>query len=80
MFTFYLLGLCFWPPWREQCNRPATYMVFIRIHVITISFCFSLCYFKVPISFAFLQFIDPNIEDDNFYAEANTSLVSIKLL
>ncbi|KYQ49500.1 Solute carrier family 35 member F5 [Trachymyrmex zeteki] len=45
MFTFYLLGLCFWPPWREQCNKPATYM-----------------------------FIDPNVEDDNFYSEANTSL------
>ncbi|CAD1481130.1 unnamed protein product, partial [Heterotrigona itama] len=26
MFTFYLLGLCFWPPWRDQCNKPATYM------------------------------------------------------
>nr|XP_050863982.1 solute carrier family 35 member F5 isoform X2 [Vespula vulgaris] len=45
MFTLYLLGLCFWPPWRDQCNRPATYM-----------------------------FIDPNVEDDNFYTEANTSL------
>ncbi|XP_014489481.1 PREDICTED: solute carrier family 35 member F5 isoform X2 [Dinoponera quadriceps] len=45
MFTLYLLGLCFWPPWREQCNKPATYM-----------------------------FIDPNVEDDNFYSEANTSL------
>ncbi|KAF3428309.1 hypothetical protein E2986_05333 [Frieseomelitta varia] len=45
MFTFYLLGLCFWPPWRDQCNKPATYM-----------------------------FIDPNVEDDNFYSEANTSL------
>lgn len=31
MFTFYLLGLCFWPPWREQCNKPATYMVLIKI-------------------------------------------------
>lgn len=27
MFTLYLLGLCFWPPWRDQCNKPATYMV-----------------------------------------------------
>ncbi|XP_076284365.1 solute carrier family 35 member F5 isoform X2 [Lasioglossum baleicum] len=45
MFTLYLLGLCFWPPWRDQCNKPATYM-----------------------------FIDPNVEDDNFYSEANTSL------
>ncbi|XP_066589435.1 solute carrier family 35 member F5 [Prorops nasuta] len=45
MFTFYLLGLCLWPPWRDQCNKPATYM-----------------------------FIDPNVEDDNFYSEANTSL------
>ncbi|XP_067001270.1 solute carrier family 35 member F5 [Anabrus simplex] len=26
MFTLYLLGLCFWPPWRDQCNKPATYM------------------------------------------------------
>ncbi|EZA62149.1 hypothetical protein DMN91_011920 [Ooceraea biroi] len=45
MFTLYLFGLCFWPSWREQCNKPATYM-----------------------------FIDPNVEDDNFYSEANTSL------
>ncbi|XP_023288964.1 solute carrier family 35 member F5 isoform X2 [Orussus abietinus] len=45
MFTVYLLGLCFWPPWRDQCNKPATYM-----------------------------FIDPNVENDNFYSEANTSL------
>lgn len=26
LFTLYLLGLCFWPPWREQFNKPATYM------------------------------------------------------
>ncbi|XP_015126740.1 solute carrier family 35 member F5 [Diachasma alloeum] len=26
MFTLYLLGLCFWPPWRDQCNKPTTYM------------------------------------------------------
>nr|CAD7199872.1 unnamed protein product [Timema douglasi] len=45
MFTLYLLGLCFWPPWRDQCNKPATYM-----------------------------YIDPNVEDENFYTEANTSL------
>ncbi|KAH0945247.1 hypothetical protein HN011_007474 [Eciton burchellii] len=45
MFTLYLFGLCFWPSWREQCNKPATYM-----------------------------YIDPNVEDDNFYSEANTSL------
>ncbi|XP_024942087.1 solute carrier family 35 member F5 isoform X2 [Cephus cinctus] len=45
MFTLYLLGLCFWPPWKDQCNKPATYM-----------------------------FIDPNVEDDNFYSEGNTSL------
>ncbi|XP_058796700.1 solute carrier family 35 member F5 [Phymastichus coffea] len=45
MFTLYLLGLCFWPPWRDQCNKPATYM-----------------------------FIDPNVEDENFYSEASTSL------
>lgn len=30
MFTFYLLGLCFWPPWRDQCNKPATYMVHLN--------------------------------------------------
>lgn len=27
MFTIYLLGLCFWPPWRDQCSKPANYMV-----------------------------------------------------
>lgn len=26
MFTFYLLGLCFWPSWREQCARPQSFM------------------------------------------------------
>ncbi|KAJ8673502.1 hypothetical protein QAD02_004764 [Eretmocerus hayati] len=26
MFSLYLLGLCFWPPWRDQCYRPANYM------------------------------------------------------
>ncbi|XP_049963163.1 solute carrier family 35 member F5 isoform X2 [Schistocerca serialis cubense] len=46
MFTLYLLGLCIWPPWRNQCSKPATYM-----------------------------YIDPNVEDENFYSEANTSLV-----
>ncbi|XP_014205867.1 solute carrier family 35 member F5 [Copidosoma floridanum] len=45
MFTLYLLGLCFWPPWKDQCNKPTTYM-----------------------------FIDPNVEDDNFYSEGSTSL------
>ncbi|XP_049830918.1 solute carrier family 35 member F5 isoform X1 [Schistocerca gregaria] len=45
MFTLYLLGLCIWPPWRNQCSKPATYM-----------------------------YIDPNVEDENFYSEANTSL------
>ncbi|XP_051153976.1 solute carrier family 35 member F5 [Leptopilina boulardi] len=45
MFTLYLLGFCFFPPWRDQCNRPTTYM-----------------------------YTDPNVEDDNFYSEANTSL------
>ncbi|XP_011496253.1 PREDICTED: solute carrier family 35 member F5 [Ceratosolen solmsi marchali] len=45
MFSLYLLGLCFWPPWRDQCNKPATY-----------------------------KFIDPNVEDDNFYSEGSTSL------
>lgn len=51
MFTFYLLGLCFWPPWRDQCNKPATYMVYlnantfinkIKLLVITSFFDFSL--------------------------------------
>lgn len=32
MFTFYLLGLCFWPPWRDQCNKPATYMVHLNVN------------------------------------------------
>lgn len=45
MFTIYLLGLCFWPPWRDQCNKPANYM-----------------------------YIDPDLEDESFYTEANTSL------
>ncbi|PNF40267.1 Solute carrier family 35 member F5 [Cryptotermes secundus] len=45
MFTLYLLGLCFWPSWRDQCNKPTTYM-----------------------------YIDPNVEDENFYTEGNTSL------
>ncbi|XP_077293112.1 solute carrier family 35 member F5 isoform X1 [Arctopsyche grandis] len=27
MFTLYLFGLCFWPPWRDQCNRPPAYML-----------------------------------------------------
>lgn len=45
MFTLYLFGLCFWPPWREQCNRPSNYM-----------------------------YIDPDMEDESFYTEANTSL------
>lgn len=27
MFSLYLLGLCFWPPWRDTCNRPPAYMV-----------------------------------------------------
>ncbi|KAK0178197.1 hypothetical protein PV328_002171 [Microctonus aethiopoides] len=26
MFTLYMLGLCFWPPWRDQYNKPANYM------------------------------------------------------
>ncbi|KAG8287208.1 hypothetical protein J6590_043578 [Homalodisca vitripennis] len=45
MFTIYLLGLCFWPPWRDQCSRPSNYM-----------------------------YIDPDLEDESFYTEANTSL------
>lgn len=48
MFTLYLLGLCFWPPWRDQCNKPATYMVRLNENstfkklVITVTFFFSL--------------------------------------
>lgn len=55
MFTFYLLGLCFWPPWREQCNRPATYMVFIEIYNC-MKYHSSLLYryFKICVYFAFL--------------------------
>lgn len=45
MFTIYLLGLCFWPPWRDQCSKQPTYM-----------------------------YLDPNVEDDNFYTQHNTSL------
>lgn len=26
MFTIYLLGLCFWPPWREQCSRNQSFI------------------------------------------------------
>ncbi|KAK5647587.1 hypothetical protein RI129_002479 [Pyrocoelia pectoralis] len=26
MFTLYLLGFCFWPPWREHCNKRNNYM------------------------------------------------------
>ncbi|XP_034943896.1 solute carrier family 35 member F5 [Chelonus insularis] len=26
LLTLYLLGLCFWPPWRDQCLKPPTYM------------------------------------------------------
>lgn len=26
MFTLYLLGFCFWPPWRDYCNKPTNYM------------------------------------------------------
>lgn len=25
MFTLYLLGFLFWPPWRDQCSRPTNY-------------------------------------------------------
>ncbi|XP_054278091.1 solute carrier family 35 member F5 [Macrosteles quadrilineatus] len=45
MFTIYLLGLCFYPPWRDQCNKPANYM-----------------------------YIDPDMEDESYYTDANTSL------
>lgn len=70
MFTLYLLGLCFWPPWRDQCNKPATYMVGLNTNI----------FYKVNFLIHFLivkfQFIDPNVEDDNFYSEGNTSLVN----
>lgn len=26
LFSLYLLGLCFWPPWRDQCNYQSAYM------------------------------------------------------
>lgn len=26
MFSIYLLGICFWPAWREQCTRPQSFM------------------------------------------------------
>ncbi|KAK6624523.1 hypothetical protein RUM44_011382 [Polyplax serrata] len=26
LFSLYLLGLCFWPPWRDQCSNPPAYM------------------------------------------------------
>ncbi|PSN47358.1 Solute carrier family 35 member F5 [Blattella germanica] len=26
MFTLYLLGFCFWSPWRDQCSKPTAYM------------------------------------------------------
>lgn len=26
LFSLYLLGLCFWPPWRDQCNSQPAYM------------------------------------------------------
>ncbi|KAF5272416.1 hypothetical protein FQA39_LY07884 [Lamprigera yunnana] len=26
MFTLYLLGFCFWPPWRDHCHRTNNYM------------------------------------------------------
>ncbi|XP_039277857.1 LOW QUALITY PROTEIN: solute carrier family 35 member F5 [Nilaparvata lugens] len=45
MFSVYLLGLCLWPPWRDQCNRPSNYM-----------------------------YIEPDMDDESFYTEANTSL------
>ncbi|XP_008548608.1 solute carrier family 35 member F5 isoform X2 [Microplitis demolitor] len=47
MLTLYLLGLCFWPPWRGQCSKSTTY-----------------------------TFVDPNIEDENFYSEVNNSYLS----
>lgn len=48
MFTIYLLGFCFWPPWKDYCSKPNNYVI-----------------------------IDPEHEDENFYSEENTSLVSI---
>lgn len=26
MFTLYLLGFLFWPPWKDNCSRPTNYM------------------------------------------------------
>lgn len=26
MFTLYLLGFLFWPPWKETCSRPTNYV------------------------------------------------------
>lgn len=26
MFTMYLLGFCFWPPWRDYCQKPHNYV------------------------------------------------------
>ncbi|KAF7993823.1 hypothetical protein HCN44_011092 [Aphidius gifuensis] len=46
MFTLYLLGLCFWSPWRERCTKPSSAYTFI----------------------------DPNVDDDNFYTDTNTNL------
>ncbi|CAH0552063.1 unnamed protein product [Brassicogethes aeneus] len=45
MFTLYLLGFIFWPPWKDTCTRPTNYV-----------------------------YIDPDQEDDNFYAETISSL------
>lgn len=50
MFTLYLLGLCFWPPWRDQCSKPATYMV--------CSFCYNkkfMCVLSCMYLFLFKQ-------------------------
>lgn len=53
MFTLYLLGLCFWPPWREQCNKPATYMVLVDMyklheyHMHAFSLFLSYCFFYI---------------------------------
>ncbi|KAI4467251.1 solute carrier family 35 member f5 [Holotrichia oblita] len=26
MFMLYLLGFCFWPPWRDSCHKPSNYV------------------------------------------------------
>lgn len=70
MFSLYLLGLCFWPPWRDQCNKPTAYTVInnqVNFVIIKYSIYNEIC--KI-----FLQIIDPNVEDENFFSEENARL------